>query len=231
MSNQSAAARRKSGTRETRPRPRTAWPAITGLLLLSAVPVLGGALRLSELGAEAAGALPRASAIPITAHIIMMSVYCLLGAFQFSPALRRRLWHRAAGRVLLPAGFIAALSAMWLAVFYRGPADELALAMIRLVFAAAMAVFLVLSVSAIRRRDFAAHGAWMTRAYAIAVSGGTQALFYMLCYAIAGEVDASGEAWLVAAAFAANSAAAELLVRRRTARRQRRAPAPGARVS
>lgn len=226
MSTQGEAAQRGE-----RRRPKSGWPAICGLLLLSMLPVLGGVTRLAELGAASGGAAPTHSPVPVVAHVAAMSVYCVLGAFQYSPALRRRPWHRAAGRVLIPAGFLAALSAVWLAVFYRGPEDEVALAMIRLVFAAAMTVFLALSVSAIRRRDFAAHGAWMTRAYAIAVAGGTQALVFTLWYAIAGEVDSTGEMLLVAASFAANSAAAERLVRRRAARRQRRAQARGARVS
>lgn len=195
---------------------KSGWLAITGLLLLSALPVLGGVLRLSEGSSDAASTSSLASPLPMIAHIVAMSVYCLLGAFQFSPALRvRRRWHRAAGRVLIPAGFIAALSSIWLAVFFGGPADESSLAMVRLFFAVAMTAFLVLGAIAITHRDFSAHGAWMTRAYAIAVSGGTQALVYALWFAFFGEVDASGETLLIAAAFVINSVVAELVVLRR----------------
>ena len=194
-------------------RPRSGWLAITGLLLLSALPVLGGALRLSELTGENPTI---ASPVPLIGHVVGMSVFCLVGAFQFSPALRmRRMWHRTAGRVLIPAGFIAALSSLWLAVFFGGPSDEFALAMVRLVFGAWMTGFLVMGVIAIRRRDFASHGAWLTRAYAIAVSGGTQALVFALWSIIIGEVDTLGETLLVAAAFVINSVAAELIIVRR----------------
>lgn len=213
-------------------RSKSGWPAIAGLLLLSALPVFGGALRLTEVSTnpEGAGLLP--SVVALVAHIVAMTVYCVLGAFQFSPALRiRHRWHRAAGRVLIPAAFIAALSAIWLAVFFGGHLDELALAMVRLVFATAMTVFLVRAVIAITRRDFAAHGAWMTRAYAIAVSGGTQALVFALWTIPLGEVDAFGEAWLVATAFVVDSIVAELLIRRRTDRRVRRVSDRGALVS
>lgn len=204
--------------KKERHRPRSGWLAITGLLLLSALPVLGGVLRLREVSADPASALPLASAAPIGVHIVAMSVFCCLGAFQFSPALRnRRSWHRRAGRVLIPAGLFAALSAAWLAVVFSGPTEELASAMVRLVFAVAMAGVLVQAVIAIKRRDFAAHAAWMTRAYAIAVSGGTQALVFTLWTLTFGEVDASGETWLVAAGFVINSFVAELLIRRRTA--------------
>ncbi|MDF2507754.1 MAG: hypothetical protein K0Q52_1613 [Microbacterium sp.] len=221
-----------AGQKERRGRPRSGWPAITGLLLLSALPVMGGVFRLTEVSAEPAGTLALPSAAALVAHIVTMTVFCVLGAFQFSPALRqRRAWHRAAGRVLIPAAFFAALSAIWLAVFFGGRPEEFALAMIRLVFAVAMMTFLTRGVIALRRRDFSAHGAWMTRAYAIAVSGGTQALVFALWTIPLGEVDAFGEAWLVAAAFVINSAVAELLIRRRSGRRMRRASGRAALVS
>ncbi|MGL3807166.1 DUF2306 domain-containing protein [Paeniglutamicibacter sp. R2-26] len=211
-----------------RQRSRSGRLAITGLLLLSALPVLGGAIHLGDLNAGPEGTRPLTSSIPMIGHIVAMSAYCLIGAFQFSPALRiRHRWHRAAGRALVPAGFIAALSSVWLAVFFGGPAEEIPLARVRLVFAVAMAVFLVRAVIAIKRRDFAVHGSWMTRAYAIAVSGGSQALVFALWTITMGEVDALGEVWMVAAGFVINSVAAELIVRRRSGRRTSRAPDPG----
>ncbi|WP_198169623.1 DUF2306 domain-containing protein [Agromyces laixinhei] len=232
MSQQMKATRSSAAKAEERRRPRSGWLAITGLLLLSALPVLGGVLRLRDVSADPESAVLLASSVPIVAHIVAMSMYCLLGAFQFSPALRiSGGWHRTAGRALIPAGFIAALSAVWLAVFFGGPADELALALVRLVFGVAMTVVLVLAVIAITRRDFTAHGAWMTRAYAIAVSGGTQALVFALWTLVVGEVDAFGEAWLVAAGFVINSVVAELLIRRRLGRRMRGVPGRGALVS
>jgi len=194
--------------------------AISGLLLLSALPVLGGVLRLSEGRGDREGELLVASLVAIVAHIVAMSVFCLLGAFQFSPALRtRHRWHRAAGRVLIPSGFIAALSSIWLVGFFGGPPEEFALAMVRLVFAVPMIAFLVCAVLAITRRDFSSHGAWMTRAYAIAVASGTQALVVVLWTIPFGEVDAAAETWLVAVGFVINSLVAEGLIRRRSRRR------------
>ena len=90
---------------------------------LTAVPVLAGAFRVTELAAGEATAdnarffdLP----VPVVLHIVGASVYCVLGAFQFAPGFRRRRpgWHRAAGRILVPRGLAAALSGMWMAVFY-----------------------------------------------------------------------------------------------------------------
>ena len=195
-------------------RHRSGWLAITGLLVLSALPVIGGALRLTETGEN--GMLDY-SPVPRIAHVVGMSVFCLVGAFQFSPALRmRRTWHRMAGGVLIPAGFLAALSGIWFGASFSGPAHEFAMAMVRLVFAVAMTGFLVLGVIAIRRRNFAAHGAWLTRAYAIAVTGGTQALVFILWSIIMGEeVDTFGEPFLVAAGFVINSVVAELIIVRR----------------
>ena len=46
--------------------------------------------------------------------------------------------------------------------------------MLRLIFASAMAACLVLGFAAARRRDIAAHRAWMIRAYAIGLAAGTQ---------------------------------------------------------
>ncbi len=207
-------------------RAKTGWPVIAGLVLLSVLPVIGGALRLGEVSADPGSAPSGVAAVAIVTHIVAMTVFCLLGAFQFSPALRtRRRWHRTAGRTLIPSGFLAAASAIWLAVFFGGPPDEFATAMVRLVFAAAMAVILVEAVIAIRRRDFTAHGAWMTRAYALAVTGGTQAVVSIVWSIPFGEPAAAGETWVVAAGFVINAVVAEVLIRRRAARRMPCVPA------
>lgn len=222
---------RDVGHASERHRPDPAWLAIIGLLLLSTLPVVGGIVRLSDVPA-AAGTRPVASSVAAVAHIVGMTVYCLLGAFQFSPTLRgRRRWHRTAGRLLLPIGFVAALGATWLAVFFSGPPDQLPLAMVRLVFASAMIVVLVLGTAAIIRRDFLAHGDWMTRAYAIGVGNGTQSLVVILWTVPLGEVDAWGETWLVGIGTLITVLVAEALIRRRTARRRIAAPSKEALVS
>ncbi|WP_261792321.1 DUF2306 domain-containing protein [Arthrobacter sp. PM3] len=153
-----------------------------GLILLSLIPVIAGAARLTELTGGAAvtpqNARFFASPVPVVAHIVSVTAYSLLGAFQFLPSLRgRRGWHRIAGRVLAPAGLLAALSGLWMTLFYPlPPGDGPALFVLRLVFGSAMAASIVLGIAAIMRRDFVRHGAWMTRGYAIGVAAGTQAL-------------------------------------------------------
>src|SRR5207245_2843786 len=172
----------------SRPAPRrtnaaTQWLPPVGLIVLSLIPVLAGAVRLTELmgGPEITANNARfvGSPIPVTVHIVSVTLYSLLGALQFVPSLRRgRLnWHRIAGRILVPAGVLVALSGLWMTVFYaRPPGDGESLVVVRLIVGVGMLASIVLAVLAIRRRDFPSHGAWMTRGYAIALGAGTQVL-------------------------------------------------------
>lgn len=201
----------------TRPPSRSGWLAVSGLLLLCALPILGGALRLGELSTDAGSAPSAWHVMAAVTHIVAMTVYCLLGAFQFSPALRgRHSWHRRVGRVLIPAGITAAVASIWLALIFDGPSDEFGLAIIRVVFAVPMAAFLVLGATAAAHRDFIAHGAWMTRAFAIAVTGGTQALVLIVWSIVdGGEPTTVSETVGVAVGFVINSLVAEVIIRRR----------------
>jgi len=206
--------------------PRQQWLAPAGLILLSLIPILAGAARLTELTGGAATTPHNArfldSPIPVVTHIVSVTVFTLLGAFQFVPALRRRSgrWHHLAGRILIPAGLLSALSGLWMVVFYpHPPGDGIALGVIRLVFGSAMAVSLVLGIRAIVRRDFVSHGEWMTRAYAIAVAAGTQALLLIPGSILFGATDELSRAVLMGAAWVLNLAVAEYLIGRRRHRR------------
>ena len=152
------------------------------LVLLSLIPMGGGAVRVTQLasGTEITEANARFfdAPLPVLLHIFGASIYLVLGAFQFDAALRRNrpAWHRAAGRLLVPCGLTAALSGVWMALFYDMPdAYEGAFTWARVLFGAAMAVFIVLGYAAIRRRDYTTHRAWMMRGYAIGMGAGTQA--------------------------------------------------------
>lgn len=87
----------------------------------------------------------------------------------FRPLRRgRRSWHQAAGRILIPVGLLTALTGLWMAAFYAlPPTDGLILLILRLVFGTAMLANIALAIFALRHRDFARHGAWMTRAYGL----------------------------------------------------------------
>ena len=211
------------------------WLAPVGLIVLSLIPVLAGSVRLTELmgGAEITANNARffASPIPVTVHIVSVTVYSLLGALQFVPSLRRGRpsWHRIAGRILVPAGVLVALSGLWMTVFYPRPAgDGESLVVVRLIFGSAMLASIVLAVFAIRRRDFPSHGAWMTRGYAIALDAGTQVFTMMPWVVIFGPIGAADElprTVLMTAAWAINLAAAEYIIRRRPGQRTKRVEA------
>jgi hypothetical protein len=87
----------------------------------------------------------------------------------------------------------------------------------RLVFGSAMVLSIGLGAYAIVRRDFAAHGAWMTRAYAIGMGAGTQVLTHLPWFLFADDKPGTmprgimmGAGWLI------NVMVAESVIRRRT---------------
>lgn len=198
-------------------RSRRGWWTAAGLILLSLVPMLAGAMRLTELASAGPVTADNArffdSPVPVIAHIISVTIYCLLGAFQFVPALRRTRWHRTAGRILIPAGLVSALSGLWMAVFYVIPGDETLLLVIRVVVGVAMVAAIVAGIASIRRRNFAAHGAWMTRAYALGVGAGTQAVVLTAWSLAVGAPDPTTNALLMGASWALNIVVAEIAIR------------------
>ncbi len=124
-----------------------------------------------------------------------------------------------AGRVLAVAGVLVAISVLWMTLFYEAqPGTGHLLYVLRLVFGSAMAACLVLGVTAVRRRDIAAHRAWMIRAYAIGLAAGMQAVTEGIGGAIFGTgvlaADlAKGAGWVI------NLAVAEWALRRPARRR------------
>ena len=127
-----------------------------------------------------------------------------------------------AGRVLIPAGFVLALSGLWMATVYPIPAgDGPALLVIRVLFGSYMLVSLVLAVRALVRRRYPVHGAWMTRAYALGVAAGTQAIALIPGSILFGSDDQTSRAIAMGAAWVLNLAVAEFVIRRRSIRRQR----------
>lgn len=217
-------------TRSRAPGP-TQWLTPAGLLLLALIPILAGAARLTELSGNPVSTPENSrfldSPIPVVAHIISVTVFTLLGAFQFVPALRRGKghWHRIAGRILIPAGVISAASGMWMAAFSpHPPGDGAAISILRLIFGSVMVASIVLGTRAIVQRNFVSHSAWMTRAYAIGIGAGTQAIVLIPGAIIFGARHELSRTVLMGAAWVINLAIAELVIRRRT-RSRRPAPA------
>jgi hypothetical protein len=232
------------------------WLAPTGLILLSAVPVLAGAFRITQLSTGATvtpdNARFFADPVPVVVHIVTVTVFCVGGAFQFlahargsgagrrpgvasrsgvasrpglapgvAPrprpglALRRPAWHRVNGRVLVPAGLGAALSGLWLTVFYPRPDDVGDLVTVfRLVFGTAMAASIVIGLVAVRRRDFVRHQTWMVRGYAIGIGAGTQAFTHVAVMATGSPITTTSKAYAMLAGWLINLAVAEYVIRR-----------------
>ena len=206
-------------------RRRPEWLVPAGFIVLSLVPIIAGAFRLTSLAGGVSTPDTEKyydSIVPVVAHIVSATVFCVLGAFQFVPRLRRGRpsWHRRSGRIVLPAGLIAALSGIWMALFFAGPEGDGGLLLaFRLVVGPAMFVFLLLGLRAILRRDIKTHSAWMMRGYAIGIGAGTQVLTVLAYSLIAGDSEPKpvtssllfGLAWVI------NLAVAEYLIRRRLA--------------
>ena len=200
-------------------RPEWVVPAL--LILLSLVPAAAGTARLIELarGSSVTPANARffAAPLPFVMHALAVVPYCILGAFQFASAFRRRRkgWHRAAGRLLVALGLVAALTGLWMTLFYAWPVgDGVALYVLRLVFGSAMTVSLVLGVLAIRRREFVAHGAWMMRGYAIGLGAGTQVLTHLPWFLLVGKPGETPRAVMMGTGWVINLAVAEWIIRR-----------------
>jgi len=91
--------------------------------------------------------------------------------------------------------------------FYPWPAgDGVILYELRLLFGLAMLLFILLGVTAIRRRDFARHGDWMMRGYAIGLGAGTQVLTLLAGNVLAGPPGEFSRALLMGAGWVINLA-------------------------
>jgi uncharacterized membrane protein len=204
------------------------WRLPAGLIALGAIPIVFGSLRVVELlgGPTTMPIQARFadSPVPVVLHIVSAIPYLVLGAFQFSASLRRRrpAWHRRTGRLLVPLGLTVAFSALWMNQFYALPEgrNEL-LYLFRLLFGTAMAWSLVLGLVAVRRRDFARHRVWMTRAYALALGAGTQVFTLGFGQGIFGKTELTA-AVFQALAWVVNLAVAEWALRRPAAASRRR---------
>jgi hypothetical protein len=158
------------------------WLVPAALIVLALVPSGSGVFRLLEQSNSATVITPQnqrffADPLPIVAHSSSGIVFLILGALQFAPRLRRPQpgWHKMFGRILIPSGLVVALSSLWMIHSYAMPEyDGVLVYATRLVFSAWMILTIVVGAVAIYRRDFANHGVWMTRAYAVGAGGSTQ---------------------------------------------------------
>lgn len=199
---------------------KSEWSILVGLLLLSFVPSIGGTFRLVELvtNSEFLPENPRIQSVPLPAvfHIVSSALFCTLGAFQFLPSIRRKYpkWHRLAGRLLVGAGIMSAISGLWMTYYYSFP-DHLQgnlLYAIRIFIAFSMVAFILLGLSAVFKKRIAKHQAWMIRAYALGQGAGTQVIVSIPWLLIIGEPNGLSREILMTAAWMINIAVAELVV-------------------
>ncbi|WP_240644023.1 DUF2306 domain-containing protein [Antribacter gilvus] len=200
---------------------RREWLVPAGLLLLTVIPMLGGAVRLGDLASTPAVTPENARFVgdpfPVVVHIVAAVVYGVGGALQFAPSLRRRAWHRRAGRLLAPAGLVVALSGLWMTAAYDLPDGLEVVNAMRYLVGAGMAVSIVLGVRAAVRKDFVSHPAWMMRAYALAMGAGTQGVLGVAVAVTTGStgLDPVTNTLVMGGGWAINVAVAEWIIRRR----------------
>jgi uncharacterized membrane protein YozB (DUF420 family) len=217
---------------------RGEWAFLAFILVFSFIPAGLGLLRIPELlgGPNLVQVNPRAilDPVPIALHILGSSVFCLAGALQFLPSLRRLRpgAHRTLGRIVAAAGCVSALSGVWMTVFYSFPEALQG----RLLFGARIAMGLAMvglilrAVLAIRRRNLPGHRAAMLRAYAIGQGASTQTALFIITMTFAGtEPLGFARDVLMVVAWALNLAVAEMIIRRPRASGASRMPAAGAR--
>lgn len=207
---------------------KSEWLIPIGLITLSILPAVGGALRLAELGGGAEITLDNerffAAPVPVVLHIISVTIFCVLGAFQFMSGFRQRkpIWHRTAGRILVPSGIVAALSGLWMTQYYPPiDMDGPTLYVIRLLVGSAMTLFICLGFAAILKRNFSCHRAWMMRSYALGFGACTQVLTHIpwaLFPSIRGEL---ARTLCMAAGWVINIAVAEWILMRERRKRSR----------
>lgn len=197
------------------------WLIPAGLLILSAMPTVAGILRVVQMaGAVEIGpgnAWSSAAPVPAMLHILSSVVFCALGAFRFSPGLRRRYpdWHRRAAPTLVPFGLIAALAGVWMAQFYPAANTPLAgiegpfVLAIRVAGGSAMALALCLGVAALHSREIPRHRTWTLRSYALGLGVGMQVVAHLPWHLLPNFQAELGKTLLITASWALNLAVAE----------------------
>ncbi len=202
-------------------RTRSEWWIPAGLVALSLVPALAGSARVTELASGAAMTADNARfvvmPVPVVVHVVAAIPFSMVGALQFMPQFRMRhpQWHQAAGKTLVVLGLLVALSGLWMTQYYPWPpGDGAVLYAERLVVGSWMLGCIGVALDAIRRRDFAAHGAWMTRAYAIALGAGTQVFTHLPYVLLVGKPGTAARAVLMGAGWVINVGVAEWMISR-----------------
>ena len=143
------------------------WATLVLVVVFSSVPAFGGLVRLVELvgGPSVLPGNPRAIADPwpIILHVLSSFVFCIAGALQFLPSLRRHrpILHRVTGRITVVAGVLSAASGLWMTIVFAFPEalQGSLLFSMRIVLGLAMMGLLGWAVVAVKAGSFRKHAA------------------------------------------------------------------------
>lgn len=192
------------------------------LVVYSLIPALGGLFRILELAGGPALGLPenpRALTAPVIIglHILSSAVFCIAGAVQFLPSLRRHSAgaHRISGRVVAAAGCLSAATGLWMTHVFSFPVELQGTLLygVRIVLSLSMIGLIAWAVMAIRNRNHYQHSACMLRAYAIGLGASTQT-FVGIGWMIFAGIEPQGllRDFLMVFSWAINLLAAEWLI-------------------
>ena len=193
------------------------------LVLLSLVPMLGGVARLMHMSSKSALSPENArfvqAPVPILIHIFSATLFCILGAFQFSRAFRLR-WprlHRRTGRVLGVCGLLAGATGVWMTASYAIPTSPQGplLYPVRVAVGASMIAAIIVAWRSILHRDVARHEAYMIRAYALGQGAGTQVIVLLPWMLLSGQSGGLTRDLLMTLSWLINVLFAEVVIKSR----------------
>lgn len=201
---------------------RIDWKVPLTLLLLSAIPMAAGIVRLAGLAGDpeisTENARFVAAPLVVFVHILSASLFCIVGALQFSSQLRQRSpqWHRVSGRIVVAAGILAALSGLWMTVMVPIPPELQGglLYGVRVGVGLAMLLSIFSAVSAVTGGDIATHRAWMMRAYALGQGAGMQVVLLLPWMLAIGQPTVLQRDVLMSSAWLINLLVAEMVIQR-----------------
>lgn len=205
---------------------------LIALVIYSFIPAFGGLFRILELAGGPALGLPdnpRALTAPVIIglHILSSAVFCIAGAVQFLPSLRRQHAgaHHIIGRAVAAAGCLSAATGLWMTHFFSFPVQLQGILLygVRIILSLSMIGLIAWAVTAIRNRNHYQHSACMLRAYAIGLGASTQT-FVGIGWMIFTGFESQGlmRDSLMVFSWAINLLAAEWLIRKFLRRRTRR---------
>lgn len=199
------------------------WTVPIWLLVLTLIPAAAGITHLIAVasGAEITPENARffSSPTPFVLHVVSVTFYCIFGAFQFSPGIRKRnlAWHRITGRLLIPFGITSALTGLWMTLYYPLPFQQQGppLLYFRVFVAVAMTTCLVLGFTTMLKRKISDHSAWMIRAYALGQGAGTQVITLLPYMLLIGTPPQLTRDLLMILAWVINICVAEWIIRKK----------------